>query len=126
MEVGSTGRASLQVDQGDTAVTFGSGDVDVLATPRLVALCEEAAVAAVAGHLEANRTTVGTRITLDHLAPTPVGGSVEATATLERVDGRTLEFSIRATDAQGAIATGSHVRVVVDRQRFEDAAASRR
>ena len=125
LEVGLDGKATMQVGPADTAVAFGSGDVDVLATPRVVALCEEAAVAAAAGHLDEGSTTVGTRVSLDHLAPTPMGGRVEATATLERVDGRTLEFSIAAADEAGQIASGLHVRVVVGREKFQTAATDR-
>ena len=102
----------------DTASALGSGEVDVLGTPALVALCERAAVAAIAGSLDSGQTTVGTNVTVDHLAPTAIGKRVVARARLKRLDGRTLHFTIGASDGSGAIASGTHTRVVVDRARF--------
>ncbi len=104
----------------DTAVAFRSGDVAVLSTPRIVALCEEAAVAAVEGSLDAGETTVGMRIQLDHLNPTAVGDVVTADARLEKVEGRRLKFSVSVNDARGLVAAGKVTRVVVDRDRFLD------
>lgn len=109
----------------DTALAVGSGDVEVLATPRVVALCERAAVAALTGHLPEGRTTVGVRISLEHLAPTVVGRTVTAIASLEAVDGRTLELAVEACDEAGVIARGLHTRVVVDEIPFMDAARQR-
>ena len=106
------------VCDGDTAVALGSGDVPVLATPRVVALAERATCAAVAPHLPGDMTTVGTRVELDHLAPTPVGGTVTVDAVLEAVDGRRLTFGVRVSDAERAVATGTVSRVLVTRDRF--------
>jgi predicted thioesterase len=113
------------VTDGDTASALRSGDVDVLGTPAVVALCEEAAVASVAGSIGTEQTTVGTNITLDHLSPTIVGKRVVAHARLERVDGRTLHFEVGASDDSGPVAHGTHTRVVVDRERFLAGAAGR-
>lgn len=113
------------VAQGDTASALGSGEVDVLGTPAVVALCEEAAVAAVARAIDPEQTTVGTNITIDHLAPTQVGMRVVAHARLERVDGRTLYFDVDASDGAGPIARGTHTRVVVNRERFLKSAGER-
>ena len=101
-----------------------SGDVDVLATPRLVALCEEAAVSAVAGGLEGDETTVGMRVQVDHLSPTPVGGRVRAEATLERVEGRRLTFTVSVSDGRGLVGAGRITRVVVLKERFMEKATS--
>ena len=95
-----------------------SGTVDVLATPRVVALCEEAAVAAREGPLPAGHTTVGMRVQLDHLQPTPVGATVEAEAVLEKVEGRRLTFTVSASDARGLVAAGKVTRVLVELDRF--------
>jgi fluoroacetyl-CoA thioesterase len=117
----STARLKFDVTPHDTALALGSGDVDVLATPRLLAWCEAATVAALAGAqaLSEDRTSVGTRVRLDHLAATPVGGSVEVTATLEHRDGRLLRFGVAATDRSGrVVATGEIFRVVVEREAF--------
>ena len=117
-EPGLRGEARLDVTDADTALAFGSGDVPVLATPRLVALLEAAAVAALQGSLAAGETTVGTRVDVRHLAATPVGGSVRAEAVLTSVDGATLTFDVRARDERAEIAHGTHARALVDRERF--------
>jgi predicted thioesterase len=112
------GRVELTVSRADTAAAVGSGDVPVLATPRVVALCEEAACAAVADQLAAGQTSVGTWISLEHLAPTPVGGRVVAEAVLAASDGRRFEFELKVTAGDELVARGQHRRQVVDRQRF--------
>ena len=119
---GLTGTVELVVAADDTAPAFGSGSVPVLATPRLVALCEEAAVQALDGHMEAGSTSVGMRVQFDHLAPTMVGSMVTAEATLEKVAGRRLTFTVSASDPRGLIAAGKVTRVVVDIERFLDKA----
>jgi fluoroacetyl-CoA thioesterase len=108
-----------------TAERLGSGDVPVLGTPALLAIIEAAAVAAVADHLDDGDTTVGSAVELEHVAPTPVGMRVEATAALREVDGRRLRFAFEVTDPAGPVARGSHHRVIVDRQRFLASARSR-
>jgi predicted thioesterase len=109
-----------------TAQRLGSGDVPVLGTPAILALVEAAAVTAVAEALDPGTTSVGASVELDHLAPTPVGGTVTATAALAEVEGRRLTFRFEVTDAAGPVARGTHVRVVVDRERFLDTARERR
>lgn len=118
VEPGVKGSAFMEVDDGDTAVVLRSGDVPVLATPRIVALCEEATVAAVAPHLLPGETTVGTRVELDHLRATGVGAAVTAHALVVEVAGRRISFEVAASDSAGEIAKGRIVRAVVDRGRF--------
>lgn len=115
-----------EVTDADTATALGSGDVPVLATPRLIAWMEAATVQASTAVLEKGRTTVGTAIRIDHRRATPVGGSVEVTATLATAtSGRRLTFAVQATDHSGrAVAVGEIDRVVVDRDRFLAAASS--
>lgn len=108
----------MTVGETDTAVALRSGQVPVLATPRVVALCEEATCEAVSGELDEGQTTVGMRVQLDHLAPTAVGGSVTAEAALEKVEGRRLVFTVSVSDAQGLVAAGKITRVVVEVDRF--------
>lgn len=115
---GLNASVTLVVGDDDTALAARSGDVPVLATPRIVALVEEATCAALDGHLQPGETTVGVRVQLDHLAPTAVDGKVVAEATLESVQGKRLTFTVTANDAQGLIAAGKVTRVVVDRLRF--------
>ena len=122
---GLRGEASVEVTEAVTADRVGSGGVPVLATPEVVALVERAAVAALEGALPDGSTTVGSRVELDHLAPTPVGGRAVAVAVLEAVDGRRLTFSFEVTDGAGVVARGSHLRAIVDRERFLAAAEER-
>lgn len=118
MHPGLAAKVVLLVADGDTAVAARSGDVAVLATPRIIALVEEAAVAAVDGQLAGGETTVSMRVQLDHLAPAPVGDTVTAGAKLDKVQGRRLTFSVSVTDERGLVAAGKVTRVVVDRHRF--------
>ena len=119
---GLHGSAKLVVATADTAIAMRTGDVSVLATPRVIALCEEAAIAAVADDVPAGQTTVGMRVQVDHLAPTSIGSSVAAEATLERVEGRRLTFTVTVNDACGLVAAGKVTRVVVETERFLDKA----
>jgi predicted thioesterase len=115
---GLSATVELTVAEGDTAIALGSGDVPVLATPRVVRLAEQASVAAVDGHVPEDHTTVGYRVQLDHLAPTGVGGKVSAEAILENVEGRRLTFRVSVNDGRGLVAAGRITRVVVERARF--------
>lgn len=112
----------LLVTDADTAIAHRSGEVPVLATPRLIALCEEAAHAAVAADLPAGHTTVGMRVQIDHLHPTNVGSEVAAEAVLERAEGRRLTFTATVNDHGGLVAAGKVTRVVVDTEQFLDKA----
>lgn len=127
--LGSSATVELVVGDADTAAHLGSGDLDVLATPRVVALVEEAACVALAGSLPADVTSVGTRIDLRHRAPTAVGSRVRATATVVGVDGMRVQFDVTAAeDPDGAgllIADGTHARVVVERDAFVSSLAER-
>jgi fluoroacetyl-CoA thioesterase len=118
LEPGLTATFRHTVTEADTAVAVGSGEVPVLATPRVLALAERATVAAVAGALAAGATTVGTRVELDHLAPSPVGTEVEVHAVLERVAGRRLRFAVQLRDGDLTVAGGRVTRVVVDTAAF--------
>jgi predicted thioesterase len=113
---------SYVVTDADTALALGSGDVAVLGTPRVVALVERATCAAVAPHITDDLTTVGTRVALDHLAPTPVTGTVHVDAVLEAVDGRRLTFGVRVRDGVRDVARGTVVRTLVTRERFVETA----
>lgn len=118
IQVGATGDISFVVDEFTTAVALGSGDIPALGTPKVVALCEEAAVASIAGSLDEGMTTVGTNIALDHLAATAVGRSVVASAVVVAVDRRRLEFEVSVSEGDRVVARGTHTRFIVDRDRF--------
>jgi predicted thioesterase len=115
---GLRGEAEMVVGTDDTARAFGSGSVDVLGTPRVVALCEAACVDAVADMLPDGSTTVGMKVRIDHLQPSPVGARVSAEATLQKVEGRRLSFTVSASDDRGLVAVGRVIRVIVDVERF--------
>ena len=117
--VGLQGCLEQVVTVSDTAVALGSGDVPVLASPRLLAWAEAATVAAVAGRLDAGATSVGSRMVMEHSAASAIGVKVRVTAALVSVDGRVLRFSVTARDTDGrTLASGELTRVVVDRERF--------
>ena len=118
LQPGLSQRLELTVSDADTAIAMRSGDVPVLGTPRLVALCEEACCLAVKEHLDDSDTTVGMRVQLDHLAPTAVGMTVTAEVTLEKVEGRRLTFTASASDPHGLVGAGKITREVVERERF--------
>ena len=119
---GLHGSAKLIVSDADTALALRSGEVAVLGTPRLIALAEEAALGAVADSLPPGHTTVGMRVQIDHVAPTNVGTAVAAEATLEKVEGRRLTFTVSVTDHGGLVAAGKVTRVIVETERFLDKA----
>ena len=104
--------------EADTAIALRSGEVAVLATPRLIALCEEAAMTAVAGELGDGETTVSMKVQIDHLAPSGVGHEVTADATVDKVVGRRVAFTVSVSDDRGLVAAGRVTRVVVDAARF--------
>ncbi len=118
MEPGLTGHVELVVTDDDTAIAARSGDVAVLSTPRIVALCEEAAIDAIGDRLEKGETTVGMRVQLDHLAPIAVGDKVTVDAKLDKVEGHRLVFSVSVNDDRGLVAAGKVLRVIVVRDRF--------
>ena len=115
---GSVGIASLVVGDQDTAIAHGSGDVAVLATPRVLALAEQAAVAAIADQLEEGQTSVGIHAELHHVKATNVGGVVQARAKVLAVSGRGLTYEFTVTEGGETVAFGTHQRVIVDRDRF--------
>lgn len=115
---GLNAKLLIMVEREDTAQKIGSGDVPVLATPRLLALAEMTTVQALRPHLEPGTTSVGTRVQLEHLAPSPLGAHVEITAELIEVDGRRLVFTFQARDRNEVVGRGTIERVLVDRERF--------
>jgi predicted thioesterase len=116
--VGLKGEARLVVGEADTASALGSGDVNVLGTPRMVALFEQATIDALRGMLEEGQSSVGMRVQIDHLQPTPVGAEVVVEAMLDKVEGRRITFAVTASDSGGLVAAGKVTRVLVDVQKF--------
>lgn len=118
LETGLKHTSSLTVTEALTAKAMGSGDLPVLATPAMMALMENAAMLAVAPELPEGSTTVGGHIESSHLKPTPVGAEVKAEATLTKVDGRKLYFTVKAMQGDTVIGEGTHLRFIVDREKF--------
>jgi fluoroacetyl-CoA thioesterase len=108
----------IVVAESDTASAIGSGDVPVLATPRLLALAEAATVAAVQEHLDPGTTSVGTRVVLEHTAASPIGAEVTAIAQLTEVDQRRLVFNVEAVEGDKTIGAARVERFIVDREKF--------
>ncbi len=111
-------KASVTVTNTNTALSMGSGSLPVFATPAMVALMEEAACRVMDGLLSEGITSVGTAMSVNHLAATPVGMTVTAEAELLEQDGRKYVFRVTATDEKGLIGEGRHERFAVDKDRF--------
>lgn len=110
---------TFTVAEGDTAVAVGSGSLPVLGTPWLLAWAEAATCAAIEPALPDGGTSVGTRVSLEHLAASPVGAQVEVTAESAYVDGRLHRFTVAARHSDGKlVGTGEVTRVIVDAERF--------
>ncbi len=118
METGLKHVSTMTVSAANTALTMGSGDMEVFATPAMVALMENAAMKAVASHLPEGSTTVGAMMETSHIKPSALGETVTAEAVLEEIDGRKLTFKVTAADSKGTIGEGKHIRYIVDRERF--------
>lgn len=118
VETGLTHTSQLTVTPAVTAIEMGSGDMPVLATPALMALMENAAMLAVADHLPEGCTTVGGHIASSHLKPSKPGDTVTATATVTRVEGKKIEFNVEARCGDTLLGEGTHLRFIVDRNKF--------
>lgn len=118
LEKGLKFTSKTTVDLSNIARVMGSGDLDVFATPSMVALMENAAMQAVASVLPEGATTVGAQMNTSHIKPSALGEEITATATLEEIDGRKLTFHVIACDSKGIIGEGTHIRFIVDREKF--------
>ena len=118
ISTGLSAQQAFTVGDDDTAAALGSGELPVLGTRSRLAWSEATSIAALSEELTDAETSVGTRITLEHLAPSPVGCEVAVTASVAHVDGRLVRFTVAATDAGTLVGSGEVTRVVVDRSRF--------
>jgi predicted thioesterase len=119
LKFGLEGHAELVVGEQHTAPRIGSGRVRVLATPVMINLMEAAALDAAENLIPVGHQSLGTRLDVSHVAATPVGMRVRATARLVSIEGRTLTFRVEAHDEKDLIGEGSHTRLVVDVARFD-------
>ncbi|MBS0234476.1 MAG: thioesterase family protein [Proteobacteria bacterium] len=118
LSVGLTGSASMLVTEERLATRVGSGNVPVFASPMLVAVMEAASVDCLDGVLPEDHQSLGVHLDVTHAAPTPIGLTVTATATLKSIDGRKVIFDLSATDGVERIGSGVHTRIIVDTARF--------
>lgn len=118
LTTGLTNLIVIPVTESLTARAMGSGDLDVLATPAMIAGMENVCMNCVKEHLEEGQTTVGTRISVSHISATPVGDTVTYTCALNDIDGRSLKFVVCAFDTSGKIGEGIHERFIVNSERF--------
>jgi fluoroacetyl-CoA thioesterase len=112
------------VEDRDTSAAFGTSDVPMLSTPRLILLAEQAIWEALAGRLGAGLSAVEHRVEISHLAPSPVGERVRAEATLETMEGRRLVFRVAISDSCGLVAAGRFTRVLVATDQFIEKAGA--
>jgi predicted thioesterase len=116
--VGKTATVYTVVSEKNTAKTVGSGSLDVFSTPMMIALMEQAACECLSGEIEPGQTSVGIRIDAEHIEASPIGAEVSATATIEKIDGRKIVFSVSASCAEKTIGNGTHTRVIVNVEKF--------
>ena len=118
IEIGQKYTSELTVKDALSAIKVGSGDLPVLATPMMMALMENAAMLAVKDELPEGCTTVGGHIESSHLKPSKIGDVVKATAEVTKVDGKKIEFKVSACSGETLLGEGTHLRFIVDREKF--------
>ena len=118
MQIGQKNQIKTTVTENNTAKVFGSGELLVLATPRMIALMEECSYKCISGDLEDGASTVGTSLNVKHLSATPVGMEVTVEAEITEIDGRRVCFSVKAYDECGLIGEGTHERFIVYSEKF--------
>lgn len=119
LKEGLTGTAAMVVGEEHTAPRVGSGRVHVLATPVMINLMEAAALDAIERLLPPGHQSLGTQLNVGHYAATPVGMGLRASAVVTKIDGRTIEFRVEAFDDKERVGDGTHSRVVVNVERFD-------
>lgn len=125
LNIGIEGLEQLTVKKEDTAGVYGSGTLDVFATPAMIALMEKTCLNSVAPYLEQGMGTVGTQLNVAHIAATPIGMQVRCQSVLSEIDGRRLVFTVTAFDEAGKIGEGTHERFIIDEVKFQTKANSK-
>jgi predicted thioesterase len=126
LALGKTASVSMVVDNSNTAKAVKSGNLNVFATPMMIALLERAACECLTDGLESEQTSVGVEINVSHTAASPLGAEITATATIECILGSKIEFIVTASDKSGEIGKGKHTRVIVNAGRFMKRAETRK
>lgn len=125
MKTGIKGHCEIVVDATNTAKALGSGTLDVLATPAMIALIERTAWTSVSGYLDDGQSTVGISLNVTHDSATPIGMKVFCDTELIAVDRRRLDFKVEVSDEKGHVGGGTHSRFIVDNERFVNKAQSK-
>jgi len=125
LTIGKTATVTTTVSTQNTASAVCSGTLDVFSTPMMIALMESAACEALRDALDETQTSVGTRIAVDHMAASPLGAAIAATAAITAVDGRMISFDVTAFDGETQIGRGTHTRAIIDPVRFMAKLAAR-
>jgi len=118
LKEGLSFKQSITVELKDTAKTWGSGNLEVFATPALVGLMENTALKCIADYISEGNDTVGIEINTQHTKATKVGLAVTCEATIEKVDGKRIFFNIKAWDEVGEIGSSKHVRYIINTEKF--------
>ena len=118
IKIGLRGEKTELVTPENTAVAYGSGEIDVYATPAMIGLMEGAAVEAIKAHLPDNFSSVGIKVDIAHIAATPINMHVRAEAEIIDIDGKKLVFTVKAYDNKDKIGEGIHERFVIDKEKF--------
>ena len=119
LKIGMLGSSELVVTEELTAKSFGSGELEVYATPAMIALMEETAYTSVSSELEAGMGTVGTMLNVKHVAASPIGMKIKCNTELIEIDGRRLVFHVEAFDEKGLIGEGTHERFIIQNEKFQ-------
>lgn len=126
LKQGILGKEQTIVSHSNSAISMGSGFLEVFSTPSMIALMEASCANSVKSHLEPGKTTVGVSIEVKHISATPLGMTVSCESELCEVDGKRLVFKITAFDKCGVIGTATHERMIVDAKRFMEKAAAKK
>lgn len=118
LKTGTTGKQEIIVKPEDTAIYYGSGSVEVYATPAMIALMEKTAHLSIREQLPAGYITLGTEICVTHVKATTVGTKVHCESELRETEGKRLLFSVKVYDAKGLIGQGTHRRYIVEAESF--------
>lgn len=120
LEIGIKGHQEITVTDELTAKKMGSGVMDVFATPAMLALMEKTAFTSVIPHLNEGCGSVGTKVEIEHIAPSPVGMKITCDSELIAIEGRKLVFKVEAYDSKGLIGKGTHERFLVENVKFQE------